>query len=62
MFVDPVVEEVRRNGAEFAEECGGDIHRMAEELRREEAEHPERIVDRAAMLRDKLRGVPPLSA
>lgn len=44
MIPDPVVEEVRRNGAKIAEECGNDIHRIVERLRREQAEHPERLV------------------
>ena len=30
---DPVVQEVRDNGAKLAEECDGDVHRMAERLR-----------------------------
>jgi len=31
--VDPVVQEVRNNGARFAAECGDDVHAMAEQLR-----------------------------
>ena len=55
MLPDPVVEEVRRNGAEFAEACGGDVHQMAEALRREDAAEPQRVVDRAAMVEKELR-------
>ena len=51
MYVDPVVEEMRRHGAQIAEECGGDIHRMAERFRREQAENHHRIVSRGAQTR-----------
>lgn len=33
MYSDPVVNEVRKNGEKLSEECGGDVHRMAERLR-----------------------------
>ena len=46
MDVDPVVQEMRRHGAEIAEECGGDIHRMAERFRREQAAKARRIARR----------------
>ena len=46
MHRDPVVEEVRRHGARIAEECDVDIHRMAERFRREQAQHPQRVVRR----------------
>ena len=40
---DPVVEEIRRHGAEIAEACGGSVHEMAERFRREQKQHPERV-------------------
>ncbi len=46
MFVDTVVQEIRDNGARIAEQCGGDVHRMAERLRSEQAKNAERIVSR----------------
>lgn len=46
MYVDPVVQEIRRNGARIAEECRGEVHDMAERFRREQDEHPDRIVHR----------------
>jgi hypothetical protein len=46
MDIDPVVEEMRRHGARITRECGGDIHRMAERFRKEEEQHPHRVVDR----------------
>ena len=46
MNADPVVQEMRDHGARIAEECDGDIHRMAERFRREQAEHPTRVVRR----------------
>jgi|GEM_PF-3350525 len=48
MYIDPVVEEIRRRGAQIAEECDGDIHRMAERFRREQAQNTRRIVRRPA--------------
>lgn len=47
MFIDPVVEEMRRNGLRIAQECGGDIRRIVERLRREQAAHAERLVSGA---------------
>ena len=46
MYLDPVVQEVRQNGARIAEQCGGDVHRMAEHLRRAQAENAHRVVHR----------------
>jgi len=42
MDADPVVQEMRRHGEQIAEECDGDMHRMGERFRREQAEgtHP----------------------
>ena len=48
MYPDPVVDEIRQRGAEIAEECDGDIHRMAQRFRREQAQDARRIVRRAA--------------
>jgi len=48
MYLDPVVEEVRRNGASLAEECGGSVHRMAERLREGAETGGRRIVRRKA--------------
>ena len=53
MFVDPVVEEMRRNGARVAEECGGDIRRIADRLRREQAAHADRLVSRPSAIKPK---------
>jgi hypothetical protein len=46
MFSDPVVQEMRRNGARIAEACGGDVHRMAEHLRRAQSKSAQRVVRR----------------
>jgi hypothetical protein len=46
MKPDPVIEEIRRNAAAIAEECGGDIRRMADRFRREQAENVSRVVRR----------------
>jgi len=47
MFPDPVVNEVRQHGAKIAEECQGDVHRMAERLRREQQSNGRVVVDRS---------------
>lgn len=41
---DPIVAEVRRARREYAMKFGNDLHAMAEDLRRKEREHPQRIV------------------
>ena len=46
MDVDPVVREMRRHGAEIADACGGDIHRMAKRFREEQAKGSRHIVRR----------------
>ena len=46
MQIDPVVQEIRSHGARIAEECDGDIHRMAQRFRREQAEGGRPIVRR----------------
>lgn len=53
---DPVVEEVRRNGAMSAEECGDDVRRMAERLREAAARSGRRVVRRE---RPSARSTPP---
>ena len=45
-YRDPVVEEVRANGAKLAEDCGGDVHKLALRLRELQMQHPERVVRR----------------
>ncbi len=45
-YPDPVVDEIRENGARFVEECGGDVHSVAERLRELQTQHPERLVSR----------------
>ena len=52
MFVDTVVQEIRDNGARIAEECGGDVHRMAERFRSEQAKNAGRVVSRKAKKSD----------
>ncbi len=43
MFIDPVVEEMRKNGARIAAECGRDIRRIADRLRREQSANTDRV-------------------
>ena len=41
---DPIVEEVRRYRQEHAAKYGNDIHRICEDLRREEEKYKDRLV------------------
>ena len=41
---DPIVEEVRRWRDEYAKQFDYDLAAMAEDLKKHEAEHPERLV------------------
>lgn len=50
LYHDPAVDEMRRNGARLVEECGGDVKRIAERLRREQKEGGRRIVSRGRVL------------
>ena len=39
----PIVAAVREARARIVAECGNDLHRLAERLRRIEAEHPQQM-------------------
>lgn len=58
---DPVVNEMRRNGAQIAEDCHGDVHKFAERLRREQADHPHRVVRRTPLPPADVSRTPPPS-
>ncbi len=49
MWEDPVVKEVRAAGAKLLEACGGDLRKLAEQLRANQAKHPGRVVDKSRM-------------
>lgn len=44
MFEDPIVEEVRRVRQEYAKRLNYDLHAIAADLRKQEQQHPERLV------------------
>ena len=44
MLGDPIVEEVRRVRQEYARQFNYDLHAIAADLRKQEQEHPERLV------------------
>ena len=44
MLNDPIVEEVRRIRQEYAKQFDYDVRAIAEDLRRREQRHPERLV------------------
>jgi hypothetical protein len=50
MYVDPVVQEIRQNAARIAQECGGDLDRIIERFRKEQEQHPQRVVNRRKLL------------
>ncbi len=55
MFTDPIVEEVRRVREEYAKQFNYDLHAMAEDLRKQERQHPERLVSFPAKRRRKTK-------
>ena len=44
MFTDPIVEEVRRVRQEYAKQFNYDLHAIADDLRKQERQHAERLV------------------
>jgi hypothetical protein len=44
MFDDPIIEEVRRVRQEYAKRHNYDLRAIAADLRKQEQEHPERLV------------------
>ena len=44
MQPDPIVEEVRRARQAYAEQFGFDLRAMADDLRKKEQQHPDRLV------------------
>lgn len=46
MWQDPIVEEVRRARAEFAQKHNNDLHAMCEAIRKEQEESGRKVVSR----------------
>ena len=44
MLSDPIIEEVRRVRQKYAKRLNYDLHAIAADLRKQEQEHPERLV------------------
>jgi len=44
MVTDPIVEEVRRVREEYAKRFNYDVHAIADDLRKQEQQHPDRLV------------------
>jgi hypothetical protein len=44
MFTDPIVEEVRRARQEYVRQFNYDLHAIADDLRKQEQQHAERLV------------------
>ncbi len=55
MFTDPIVEEVRRVREEYAKRFNYDVHAIADDLRKQEQQHPERLVSYPAKRRRKTK-------
>ena len=43
---DPLIDEVRRRRRELFADCANDLHKLGELIRKRQAEHPHKIVDR----------------
>jgi hypothetical protein len=54
-YPDPLIDEVRQRRRELFAECGYDLNKLFELIRKIQAEHPEKVID----LRKKRREVPP---
>ena len=52
---DPLIDEVRQRRRELYASCDNDLNKLAEAIRRVEAEHPEKLKDPRAEKRDKAR-------
>jgi len=50
--MDEIITEVRRVREEVVQQHDGDLHALCEHLRKEQAEHPERIVDLSRLKRE----------
>ena len=53
MITDPIIEEIYEARQRLLDECGGDLKKLMERLRAAEAQHPDRVVTKAA-LRERL--------
>lgn len=51
MWEDPIVKEIRTAGAKLLEACEGDLRKLAEKLRANQAKHPEKIVNQKQVRR-----------
>jgi hypothetical protein len=50
---DPLIDEVRQRRRDLLALCGNDLGKLAELIRRREADHPERVIDpRTAKAKD----------
>jgi hypothetical protein len=52
---DPLIDEVRQRRRELYASCDNDLNKLAEAIRRVEAEHPEKLRDPRAEKRDEAR-------
>ena len=53
---DPLIEEVRERRRELWLECGGDLKKLHEAIKRLQAEHPEKVFDRRQKRETSLGG------
>ena len=54
MISDPIIEEIYESRQRLLDECGNDLKKLMERLRTAEAQHPDRVITKAA-LRERLR-------
>ena len=52
---DPLIDEVRDRRRDLFARYDNDLDKLAEAIRRIEAEHPEKVIDRRAMLNKRTK-------
>ena len=49
MISDPIIEEIYESRQRLLDGCGDDLKKLMEQLRSAEAQHPDRVVTKAAL-------------
>ena len=52
---DPLIDEVRQRRRDLFARYDNDLDKLVEAIRRIEAEHPEKVIDRRAMLNKRTK-------
>ena len=54
---NPLIEEIYQARQKLLDECGGDLNRLMQRLRAEEAKHPDRVVTKDGLERQRQTGL-----